>query len=262
MEGRSGRLAKLDIRQDGEIMVGQVERLEVGASRESLSLAGIAMLRTLPSEDRRNLESKCTFRRISAGDVVIDRVSRNTSVYFMVSGSARVVHKLDADQEITIATVAAGDTMGEISAIDGLGRSAGVVAEEDCLVAELPGPEFSALIAEHGDLALGLLRRWAATIRQLSDKVSYLSTGTPEQRIYSELVRLARVEKPGADRWVIRDLPSHQELATWAQTSREVVASAVGELVRRGVAERRLKTLYINDYGALRDMVARPKVQE
>ena len=37
--------------------------------------------------------------------------------------------------------------------------------------------------------------------------------------------------------------------------SRETVASAIGELVRRGVAERRNKTLYINDYAALKDMI-------
>jgi len=34
---------------------------------------------------------------------------------------------------------------------------------------------------------------------------------------------------------------------------------AVAELVRRGVAERRTKTLYINDYAALRDLVSRPE---
>ncbi|HEX9464866.1 MAG TPA: Crp/Fnr family transcriptional regulator [Alphaproteobacteria bacterium] len=207
------------------------------------------------------LETKCTFRRLAPGEVVVDRFSANVAVFFMISGAARVVHYVGDGvgdgQEITIAMVAAGDTLGEISAIDGLGRSATVVAEENCVVAELPQVEFHALIVRRGDVALELLRRWAVTIRQLSDKVSYLSTGSPDQRVYAELIRLARVEKPGGERWLIRELPSHQDLAKWAQTSRETVASAVAELVRRGVAERRTKTLYINDYAALRDMVSR-----
>jgi CRP-like cAMP-binding protein len=132
-----------------------------------------------------------------------------------------------------------------------------VVADSDCTIAELSGEEFRTLIEQRGDIALDLLRRWAVTIRKLSDKVSYLSTGSPSQRVYSELLRLARPEKPGATRWLIRDLPGHQDLAKWAQTSREVVAGAVAQLVRRGVAERRTRTLYINDYGTLKEMIAR-----
>jgi CRP/FNR family transcriptional regulator, cyclic AMP receptor protein len=227
------------------------------AADAALSLAGVKMLRDLAAGERAALESKCTFRRFAPGDVVLDRFSPSAAVYFMISGAGRVVHYVSDEQEITIATVAAGDTIGEISAIDGLGRSATVVAEENCVVAELPSVEFHALLIRHGDLALELLRRWAATIRQLSDKVSLLSTGSPEQRVYSEIIRLARAEKPGSDRWVIRELPTHQELARWAQTSREVVAGAVAELVRRGVAERKTKTLYVNDYPALREMMSR-----
>jgi CRP/FNR family transcriptional regulator, cyclic AMP receptor protein len=228
-------------------------------SAAPMSLSGVTMLRELAAEERAVLATKCVFRRVAAGDVVLDRFSPSAAVYFMVSGAARVVHHVAEDQEITIATVAAGDTIGEISAIDGRGRSATVVAEQECVVAELPSEEFQALIARRGGVALELLRRWAVTIRQLSDKVSYLSTGSPDQRVYSELIRLARQDKPDGDRWLIRDLPTHQELAKWAQTSREVVASAVAELVRRGVAERKTKTLYINDYAALRDLISRPE---
>jgi CRP-like cAMP-binding protein len=229
------------------------------AAPAPMSLSGVTMLRDLDGEERAALATKCNFRHVAAGEVVLDRFSPSAAVYFMVSGSARVVHFVAEGQEITIATVAAGDTIGEISAIDGRGRSATVVAEQDCVVAELPSDEFQALITRRGGVALELLRRWAVTIRQLSDKVSYLSTGSPDQRVYSELIRLARQDKPGGERWLIRDLPTHQELAKWAQTSREVVASAVAELVRRGVAERRTKTLYINDYAALRDLISRPE---
>lgn len=231
--------------------------IETAGTSAAMSLAVISMLRRLSDEERSALESKCIFRRIAAGDVVLDRFTPSEAVYFMISGTARVVHYVADHQEITIATVSAGDAIGEISAIDGLGRSATVVAEDDCAVAELPREEFQALIVRRGDVALELLHRWAATIRGLSEKVSHLSVGSPDQRVFSELVRLARVERPGGERWMIRDLPSHQELALWSQTSREVVAGALGQLLRRGVAERRTKVLYINDYKALIDLVSR-----
>jgi CRP/FNR family transcriptional regulator, cyclic AMP receptor protein len=221
---------------------------------ETRSLAGIALLRRLTPEERADLEGRCTFRKFSAGDIILDRFSASVGVFFLVAGTARVVHFVADHEEITIATIAPGDTIGDISAIDGLGRSATVMADSDCLAAELPRPEFHALLGRCGEVALDLLRRWAGTIRQLSDKVSFLSTGTPDQRVYSELVRLARPEKQGSERWLIRELPSHQDLARWAQTSREIVAGAVADLVRRGVAERRTRTLYISDYAMLRSL--------
>ncbi len=227
-----------------------VHKREEGAR----SLAGIALLRRLPPKERTELEKRCSFRNFSGGDVILDRFSASVGVFFLVTGTARVVHYVADHEEITIATITAGDTIGDISAIDGLGRSATVVADSDCMAAELPRPEFHALLGRCGEVALDLLRRWAGTIRQLSDKVSFLSTGTPDQRVYSELARLARPEKPGSERWLIRELPSHQDLARWAQTSREIVAGAVAELVRRGVAERRTRTLYISDYAMLRNM--------
>ncbi len=224
-----------------------------------MSLAGITMLRRLSDEERRTVEGQCLFRRIAPGAIVLDRFTSSDAVYFIVSGTARVVHYVADHQEITIATISAGDAIGEISAIDGLGRSATVVAEEECAVAELPREQFQALLIRRGDVALELLQRWAGTIRNLSEKVSHLSIGSPDQRVYAELVRLARAEKPGSDRWLIRDLPSHQELAQWAQTSREVVAGALGLLLRRGIAERRTKTLHINDYKALTELVGQAR---
>ncbi|MGH7089127.1 MAG: helix-turn-helix domain-containing protein, partial [Stellaceae bacterium] len=99
------------------------------------------------------------------------------------------------------------------------------------------------------------LYRWAAVIRELDDKFSYVSTISPDQRVYSQLVRLARHDSRGEQVWIIQDLPNHQELAEWAQTSRESVAAAIAELYRRGIAERRNKSLVIRDYAALKGLI-------
>jgi CRP/FNR family cyclic AMP-dependent transcriptional regulator len=171
-----------------------------------------------------------------------------------LSGTARVVHYLPGEDEITIATVTAGDTVGEIAAVDGLGRSATIIADEEVSVAELPRSDFRDLVTRYGTIAFALLYRWAAIIRELDDKFSYVSTISPDQRVYSQLVRLARQEG-SADHWVVRDVPSHQDLAEWAQTSRESVAAAIAELYRRGIAERRHKSLMIHDYAGLKALV-------
>ncbi len=221
----------------------------------ALSLAGVGLLRDIPAAERKAIEEKCGFRRFAPGEVIVARFSAGNSVYFILSGTGRVVHYLPGEDEITIATVGVGDTVGEIAAIDGLGRSATIIADDDVVTAELSRQEFREVVVHHGEVAFGLLYRWAAIIRELDDKFSYVSTISPDQRVYSQLVRLARQDGEGAQQWVIRELPSHQDLAEWSQTSRESVAAAIAELFRRGIAERRNKSLVIRDYGMLKSLV-------
>jgi CRP/FNR family transcriptional regulator, cyclic AMP receptor protein len=220
-----------------------------------LSLDNVKVLRTLPAEERRALETRCSFRRFAANEPLMEHFTQSSLVRFIIAGRARVVHRLDGGDEVTIAVVSAGDALGEISAIDGGGASASVIAEEDCVAAELPKEDFQQLIMRNGAVALDLLRRWAGIIRDLDDKVSLVSSNGPEQRVYSEILRLARVDKPGSDRWLVPEMPGHQDLAVRAQTTREAVARAIAELVSRGIAERRTRALLINDYKALKDLV-------
>jgi CRP/FNR family transcriptional regulator, cyclic AMP receptor protein len=231
------------------------EEHEAAGPAVSLSLAGVKILRAVPDDECRRLETKCTYRRLAPGDVLMTRFTSGAAVYFILAGRARVVHFLDGQDEVTIATISVGEAIGEISAIDGGTASATVVAEEDCVIAELPKEEFQALLVRRGDVAVSLLKRWAAVIRDLDDKVSLVSSIGPEQRICSELVRLARVDRPGSDRWLVPELPSHQDLAIRAQTTREAVASTIAELASRGIVERRTRTLHILDYRGLQSMV-------
>lgn len=225
---------------------------------DGTSLESIRMLQTLPSDERRALERKCKTRRFAAGEIMIERFTPGSSVLFLISGVARVLHNAGESGEITIATVGAGNALGEIAAIDGLGRTATILAELECVAAELPSEEFGALLGSHAAIGLDLLRRWASVIRQLDEKISFLATGNPDRRVHAELVRLAQTTNTGGDRWVILEMPNHREIAVWAQTSREVVIRVLAELARNGIVERRAKTLHIHDYDALRRLAAEP----
>jgi len=212
-------------------------------------------MREVPEEERRRLETRCTYRRLAPGDTLMTRFTSGIAVYFILRGRARVVHFLDGQDEITIATVSAGEAIGEISAIDGGTASATVIADEDCVVAELAKEEFQGLLVRNGNVALSILKRWAAIIRELDDKVSFVSSVGPEQRICSELLRLARIDGSPGHHWIVAELPSHQEIAIRTQTTREWVARTIAELASRGIVERRTRTLHILDYRGLQAVV-------
>jgi len=133
-------------------------------------------------------------------------------------------------------------------------RSASVIANEDSGVAVLPGSEFRGFLMQHGDLALKYLERFANIVRGLDNRVTDMSVLQPDKRVYNQLLRLSRLRENTADEWVIEELPSHREIASWTSTTREVVAYVIGSLSRRNIIERKQKTLYVRDVRALRAM--------
>ncbi|MBM3510352.1 MAG: Crp/Fnr family transcriptional regulator [Alphaproteobacteria bacterium] len=217
------------------------------------TLETIKVLESLTEQDRQALESKCTIRRFASGEILVDERTSTNDVFFLVSGRARVVRFTFEKEEVKIATIEAGDTIGHLHAIDGGGRSATVIADRDCVAAGLPAEDFRDLLTKHGAITLNYLRRLAGIVRVLNTRVTAMSALSPDQRVCYELLRLAEPAEGGG--YAVKELPSHRELASWANTTREMVAYVIGYLARRGIIERKHKTLYIHDLTALQALV-------
>ena len=108
------------------------------------------------------------------------------------------------------------------------------------------------LVASNPSVSLKLVMRLAKIIRSLDKGVAELSTLSESERVYSELIRIARPDPINPDNWTIPNMPKHNEIASWAGTSRETVAQVIGDLARTGVVERRNFGMAINDLQRLR----------
>ncbi len=207
----------------------------------------------LPAEAVRDIERRCVWRRLAAGEQVFDRDSDPLDVYFVVEGSVRILTQA-GECDVPLADVVAGNYFGELAAIDGLPRSARVIATRDVLLASLDRLGFLACLTEYPEIGVRVLGRMARIIRNLDQRVTRLSTLNESQRVIGELVRLAEPDPSRPDGWHIPDLPNHKEIASWAGTSREAVAQAIGDLARHGVVRRRSMGLVICDWGRLQVM--------
>jgi CRP/FNR family cyclic AMP-dependent transcriptional regulator len=216
-------------------------------------LARCALFASLPPEDIREVEGRCTWQRFASGEQVFDKESDTLDVYFVVEGALRILTGV-GDAEVALADVMAGNYFGELAAIDGMKRSARVVATRDSLLASLDGPSFLDLMHRFPGLAVHVLERLTRIVRNLDARVTQLSTQSDSQRVMSELVRLAEPDASRPDGWYIADLPNHKEIASWAGTSREAVAQVIGELARDGVVRRKSMGLVITDWNRLRLM--------
>ncbi|WP_299438036.1 Crp/Fnr family transcriptional regulator [uncultured Rhodospira sp.] len=159
---------------------------------------------------------------------------------------------VDEGAPMTLTELGAGDTFGELSAIDGRMRSARAVALEPSLVAIMEGEAFVDLVKAHGDLAIALLQRVAGYLRTSNRRMYNLSTLTAKQRVYAQLARLSEINPSARMEWIIDPLPSHADIAFWAGTKRETVAAAIGWLAREGVVSRQHRALLVRDPARLK----------
>jgi len=215
------------------------------------TLSGITLLQEAGPEMIATVEDQCDWLEFSTDDIVIDLKDTGTNVYFIVAGKLRVMDFLDEDKEVTLADLTPGDSFGEMAAIDSKKRSARVTALEPSLLASMDGKAFRRFLVECPEVSLVLLKRFAGFIRTLTTRVTNLSTMTPRQRVYFELLRISEPATSGDGSWVISQIPSHQEIASWVGAEKGIVADAIGNLAREGVVARRHKSLVIKDHTRL-----------
>ncbi|WP_123693962.1 Crp/Fnr family transcriptional regulator [Allostella humosa] len=216
------------------------------ASSFPQSLDGIDILAKLSVDDRAAIARRCHWRRFGAQDQIIDRDGGSRDVLFVTSGRVRIVNFSSNGREVSLDDVPAGGFFGELAAIDGAARSANVVALEDTIIASLVPSAFLALLREHPELALAIMRRLAGIIRQANARIMDLSTVGAQSRVCGELLRLAREDGDDED-WRISPVPRHSDVASRASTTRETVARVLGELTRHAVVKREADALLIAD---------------
>lgn len=231
------------------------EQAENAVPANACTLEGIELLKEAPPDIVRKLADGCRWFVCEPNQIIVDRDDESTEVFFITQGHVKVMDFLNNDQEITLAELAAGTSFGELSAIDSSRRSARVVALESTTLAALPSRDFRRLLMDCPGIAIMLLKRFAGLIRTLNNRVTSLSTLSPHQRVYYELLRMSEPNPQGDGTWMIHYLPKHEDIASWSGTSREDVAMAIGHLAREGIVGRKHKSLVIKDHGRLQMLV-------
>ena len=95
-------------------------------------LAVISLLAELEPAEREQLAKQCAWRTFRKDQTVVESQSDDRDVYFLVSGSVRIVNYSLSGRPVAYASIGAGAYFGELAAIDGGPRSASVVADEEC----------------------------------------------------------------------------------------------------------------------------------
>ncbi len=215
------------------------------------SLNGIALFEDVPQNIIDDLASRCKWLEFETDEIVVDRHDTGSNVYFIVEGRLRVMDLLTKDIEVSLADLGSGEIFGELSAIDHKFRSAQVTALEPTSLAEMSSTDFQEILRNSPIVAFNMLKRFTSIIRDLNSRVTVMSSLSPHQRVYNELIRIAQPDTSGSENWIIYNVPNHAELASFVGSDKQVVAQAIGSLARDGIIERKHKNLVIRDLNRL-----------
>ncbi|MBL24281.1 MAG: Crp/Fnr family transcriptional regulator [Rhodospirillaceae bacterium] len=225
------------------------------ADNSGQSLAGIDILKTMTPNDREKLEQRCTWRNVKKQEVIVDRQSDSSEIYFVATGRVRVVNFSLSGREITFDEMVAGQYFGQLAALDNQPRSANVIAVEDSLLASLSQEPFKDLLLIYPEISLQLLVEMAQIIRVSTDRIMDLSTLGANNRVLAEILRLANENVLDDNTAKIEPIPIHNDVASRVSTTRETVARVFSDLTKRDLVERQGSSLIIHDLELLHDMV-------
>jgi len=221
----------------------------------SLGLRSIALLAGLAPEKLETLARECVWRNYAAHQRIIARDDGDRDVYLIVSGRVRVTTYSAAGRQVTFRDFVPGEHLGEVAAIDGMPRSADVVALESSLLASVPPASFRRLLRDEPVVAERLLRGFAGLVRRLSERVIDLSTLGVHQRLHAELLRLAREAGVRGNRARIEPAPKHADLASQVSTYREQVTRELSALAKAGILGKDGRALMVLDVARLEKSV-------
>jgi CRP-like cAMP-binding protein len=242
------------------------DRQQQSAQEKAVGLRGIRILSDLAPRELALLASECRWSRFARGDVIVSagQGANAGEVHFVVRGSVRLARPTGPNGRIAYTDIEAGGQFGEMSLFGVADADLTAIAREDGVLAIMPETSFVELLGREESVSRALLCQYAALLRLREAAAGAAfedmpgATGT--QRVYGELLALGEPRAAAADTpggLFIARLPRHRELADRLSTTEEVVAGAIAELVRLGIAVREYPGLLVGDEAALRGLCER-----
>lgn len=225
------------------------------SSEPKRSLANISLFQDLSEADRGRIEDRCRWRDYAPHEQIIDFQDDSQDVYFVTRGVALVVNYSMSGREVAFDDLKEGAVFGELAAVDGEPRSANVIAVAPTTVAMMHPATFRAMLEDHPAVALKLMKRLTQMVRMSVERIMDLSTLGANNRVYAELLRLAKASEQPDGTARISPIPIHSEMASRVSTTRETVARVLSDLARKGLVKRNGNVLELSDCERLRDMV-------
>ena len=216
-------------------------------------LKNVPIFADLSSSDLEKISNKMILRNYNKGQVILLEESKGETFFVIKTGEVKVTKLSDDGREVILAILGESDFFGEMSLLDGEGRSANIVANEDSAVLTLSRNDFLSCLESYPKIAISLLEELAVRLRKSDKHIESLSLSDSEHRIGITIARLAEeigtIQKGVVS---IKKLPFQQDIANMAGTSRETVSRTIKLFEDKKILTRNGRALTIFNFNSFK----------
>jgi len=216
-------------------------------------LRNVPIFADLEERELQKIAKLGTRQKYKKGNIVVLEQESGAALFVIVSGKVKVVRMDEDGREVILSMFGPGEFFGEMSLLDGMARSASVVATVKSELFMIHRRDFLELLHEYPPVAISLLAELAMRLRKADMQIKSLSLKDAAGRVANVLLMLSDdlgIFRKG--KVEIEDLPLQQDIANMAGTSRETVSRMLHQFVRDGQVDLRGNRLIIHDYEAFR----------
>jgi CRP-like cAMP-binding protein len=199
-----------------------------------------SLLSGLPEHLSANLFKSATAAELDADETLFLEGDAGDGCYRVEEGLLKVTMVSRAGSERILAFLGPGAIVGELSIIDGMPRSASVVAVRDASLSFLSRAAFEDFAQKHPEVYKSLVTLIAARLRETDAVIAAGSFLPLRGRVACTLLELAQDfgQDVGSGRIVIRQKIGQSDLAAMAGIARENVSRILNDWKRRKLVSR------------------------
>lgn len=204
---------------------------------DDLCVTRVPMFQGLTHPEQVKVAQFATPAHVAKGDIVHTPGQSVSRLLVMHSGRLKVSHAAANGQEQILRTVSEGDVVGERSFLTGQRSNDLVVALEDSQMCVFDHADLAALLSDHPDVALRMLRTMSDRLASLERLLAAITSSDVNARVAAYLLDLPGRVHDGA---VTVQLPmAKQHIASYLGTTPETLSRRLAALAASGVVELR-----------------------
>lgn len=188
-------------------------------------LRGASLMAPFSDEQLDSLAAQSFVVNLSRGELLFEEGTASAHFYIVRSGRIRIARRSPEGTELGLSVVDGGGTIGDLSVMDGLARSATAESIDDAEVIAVPADRIRSLLTSSPEALMSVVEELASIVRRL--------TGTQSDLVFLDLPRrLAKL--------LLTYIPEWRHDAN--QVSVELPMSQAGVAAQLGVARQSLNT--------------------
>lgn len=159
-----------DVRETAKRVLGEA----LAGPRRTFSLTDIMLfLKRMPLYSTMNLDQLYTIatnfteRQVQAGEVIFRQDDQSCELYLIASGEVEVVKRYGEDDQVTLASLPAGQFFGDMAIFENRPRSATIVATKPGVLLVLSPERFRDVIMQEPAISFEIFRELSARLRRI-----------------------------------------------------------------------------------------------